>query len=395
MNNFSNILSVAFRSILKNKRRNIFTMIGIIIGISAVITIMSLGNGFKKSTTEEFDDAGAGKNQASISYMTQDMSAPKDNPFKQEDISIVEQVKGVKNAKIKESEDSTYSAKVTNTHGRGEISLKKASHVSDVNEGNGFTKDDNNTQQKVVVIDSKVAKKVFHNAKAAVGQSIYINGEGFKVAGVSDASGTSLEPVVKMPTKTADHYMSNLSQGTPQLLVTVNDGENKKDVAKKVEKELNKKGTGVSDGQYSFADNEEMMKGLGKILDMITYFVAAVAGISLFIAGIGVMNVMYISVTERTEEIAIRRAFGAKGRDIEIQFLVESVVLCLLGGIIGLILGIIIATLVDLATPDMVKSSVSLGSIILAVGVSTLIGIVFGWIPARAASKKELIDIIK
>ena len=395
MNNFSNILSVAFRSILKNKRRNIFTMIGIIIGIAAVITIMALGNGFKKTTNEQFDDAGAGKNQASISYMTQDMSAPKDNPFKQEDISVVEQVKGVKNAKIKESEDSTYSAKVTNTHGRGEISLKKASHVSDVNEGNGFTKDDNNTQQKVVVIDSKVAKKVFHNAKAAVGQSIYINGEGFKVAGVSDASGTSLEPVVKMPTKTADHYMSNLSQGTPQLLVTVNDGENKKDVAKKVEKELNKKGTGVSDGQYSFADNEEMMKGLGKILDMITYFVAAVAGISLFIAGIGVMNVMYISVTERTEEIAIRRAFGAKGRDIEIQFLVESVVLCLLGGIIGLILGIIIATLVDLATPDMVKSSVSLGSIILAVGVSTLIGIVFGWIPARAASKKELIDIIK
>ncbi|MEN2451547.1 FtsX-like permease family protein, partial [Bacillus sp. JR_15] len=172
-------------------------------------------------------------------------------------------------------------------------------------------------------------------------------------------------------------------------------GEDKKEIGKKVEKELNKKGTGVSNGQYSFNDNEEMMKSIGKVLDTITYFVAAVAGISLFIAGIGVMNVMYISVTERTEEIAIRRAFGAKGRDIEIQFLVESVVLCLLGGIIGLILGIIIATVVDIATPDMVKSSVSISSVILAVGVSTLIGVVFGWIPARAASKKELIDIIK
>ena len=105
------------------------------------------------------------------------------------------------------------------------------------------------------------------------------------------------------------------------------------------------------------------------------------------------MNVMYISVTERTEEIAIRRAFGAKGRDIEIQFLVECGPMSY-GGIIGLILGIIIATLIDLVTPEMVKSSVSLGSVILAVGVSTLIGIVFGWIPARAASK-ELIDIIK
>ena len=92
MNNFSNVIAVAFRSILKNKRRNIFTMIGIIIGIAAVITIMSLGNGFKKSTNEQFDEAGAGKDQASISFMTENMEAPKNNPFKQEDISVVEQV---------------------------------------------------------------------------------------------------------------------------------------------------------------------------------------------------------------------------------------------------------------------------------------------------------------
>nr|AFD03083.1 epidermicin locus ABC transporter permease protein [Staphylococcus epidermidis]UVZ00169.1 ABC transporter permease protein [Staphylococcus epidermidis] len=400
MSNFSNILSVAFRSILKNKRRNIFTMIGIIIGIAAVVTIMSLGNGFKKTTNEQFDDAGASKNQASISYMTEDMEAPKDNPFKQEDIRVVEQVKGVKKAKIKENKDNTYSAKITNIHWSGNVELKKVGRVSNVDHGHGFTKDDNDTQEKVVVIDSKVAKKVFSGASNAVGKSIYINGEGFKVVGVGDASsqdtsGMPLETVVQMPTKTANHYMNNLSQDSPQLQITVNDGENKKDVGKKVEKELNKKGSGVSDGQYSLSDNEELMKGFLKIVDMITYFVAAVAGISLFIAGIGVMNVMYISVTERTEEIAIRRAFGAKGRDIEIQFLVESVVLCLFGGIIGLILGIIISVFINLVTPDTVKTSVSVGSIILAFGVSTLIGIIFGWIPARSASKKELIDIIK
>ncbi|WP_436939675.1 ABC transporter permease, partial [Staphylococcus xylosus] len=154
-------------------------------------------------------------------------------------------------------------------------------------------------------------------------------------------------------------------------------------------------GSGISDGSYSYNDTEEMMKGINKVFDGITYFVAAVAGISLFIAGIGVMNVMYISVTERTEEIAIRRAFGAKSRDIELQFLVESVVLCVLGGLIGLILGILIASLVDAVTPDYIKSVVSISSVVIAVGVSMLIGIVFGWIPARAAAKKELIDIIK
>lgn len=259
---------------------------------------------------------------------------------------------------------------------------------------------DNDIEEKVAIIDSKISKKVFNNN--AIGKSIYVNGEGFKVVGVSedsgmgdDSMGMPEEPTVQLPTKTFNKYMSHLSQGMPQLLVTVDKGFAKKDVGKNVEKELNKKGTSTSEGQYSYQDNEEMMKGIGKVLDTITYFVAAVASISLFIAGIGVMNVMYISVTERTEEIAIRRAFGAKSRDIEIQFLVESVVLCIIGGIIGLILGIIIATLIDLVTPEMVKSSVSLGSVILAVGISTLIGIVFGWIPARAASKKELIDIIK
>ena len=387
MNNFSNVISVAIRSILKNKRRNIFTMIGIIIGIASVITIMSLGNGFKKSTTEQFNDAGAGKNQASISYMTENMEAPKNNPFKQEDMSVVEQVNGVKSAKVKEDKDSTYSVKITNTHGSSDASLKKVDKLTDVDEGKGFTNDDN-----------EVLEKVFNNQ--AMGQSIYINGEGFKVVGVSessevDESGMPIESLIQIPSKTFNKYMGNLTQGMPQLLVTVEKGSDKKDVGKKVEKVLNKKGTGVSEGQYSYEDNEAVMKTIGSVLDTITYFVAAVAGISLFIAGIGVMNVMYISVTERTEEIAIRRAFGAKGRDIEIQFLVESVVLCLIGGIIGLILGIIIATLIDLVTPEMVKSSVSLGSVILAVGVSTLIGIIFGWIPARSASKKELIDIIK
>ena len=113
MNNFSNVIAVAFRSILKNKRRNIFTMIGIIIGIAAVITIMSLGNGFKKSTNEQFDEAGAGKDRASISFMTENMDA-KNNPFKQEDISVVEQI-NVKSAKVKIVKNGTYSAKITNT----------------------------------------------------------------------------------------------------------------------------------------------------------------------------------------------------------------------------------------------------------------------------------------
>lgn len=391
MKNLSNIIAISFKSILKNKRRNIFTMIGIIIGIAAVITIMSLGNGFKKTAADEFSDSGAGKNSALISFMTSSGESAKNNPFSQQDIGIVKQIDGVSDAKMKETEDQGYSAKMTNPQKKGDISILKKDEVTRPEEGKGFDSEDNELRKKVVTVDDKIAKDVFN--KDAIGKTLYIDGQGFEVVGIVN---DMMNPkAVSMPSQTFNQYMGNLQQDFPSLQLTIADNANKKEVANKVADKLNKNGSGMPDGSYSYNDTEEMMKGINKVFDGITYFVAAVAGISLFIAGIGVMNVMYISVTERTEEIAIRRAFGAKSRDIELQFLVESVVLCVLGGLIGLILGILIASLVDAITPDYIKSVVSISSVVIAVGVSMLIGIVFGWIPARAAAKKELIDIIK
>lgn len=394
MSRFSNILMVSLRSIMKNKRRNIFTMIGIIIGIAAVITIMALGNGFKKTASEQFSDSGASKDTALISFM-QSMDADiKTDPFSPSDIQLAEREKGVEKAQIKKDKDQAFSAKVTNSRKNGDANIYAKNQFKDVNEGQGFNQGDNAIENKVVTIDSKLAENLFDSSKKAVGESLYINGQGFKIVGVTQGDGFE-NNVVHMPTQTLEHYLPNLTQDFEQLELKIEDGHQKKEVAERVAKVLSKKGSGQAAGSYQYSDMEEMMKGITKIFDGITYFVAAVAGISLFIAGIGVMNVMYISVAERSEEIAIRRAFGAKARDIEIQFLVESVVLCLIGGIIGLLLGIGVASLVDAVTPDYIKSAVSLGSVLLAVGVSTLIGVVFGWIPARAAAKKELIDIIK
>ncbi|WP_114602659.1 ABC transporter permease [Staphylococcus sp. EZ-P03] len=396
MNRFSNILAVSLRSIMKNKRRNIFTMIGIIIGIAAVITIMSLGNGFKKTANEQFSDSGASKDTALISYMQSldSNSNDKIDPFSPSDITLAENVEGVEKAQKKQDKNQSFKAKVTNSQKNGDANIYINKQYKKVSKGKGFTEDDNDLAEKVVTIDKKLAKSLFHQPKKAVNRTLYINGQGFKIAGVTN--GDQFETnTVHMPTKTFESYLPNLTQDFVQLEVKIEEGSNKKDVAQKVAKTLSKKGTGQANGSYQYSDMEQMMKGIEKVFDAITYFVAAVAGISLFIAGIGVMNVMYISVAERSEEIAIRRAFGAKARDIEIQFLVESVVLCLIGGIIGLVLGIAIASLVDAVTPDYIKSAVTLGSVLLAVGVSSLIGIVFGWIPARAAAKKELIDIIK
>lgn len=391
MKNLPNIISVSLKSIMKNKRRNIFTMIGIIIGIAAVITIMSLGNGFKKTASDEFADTGASKGQAMISFMPENMEGSKENPFDKQDIELVKQIDGVTDAKIKEDDSQSYGAKMTNSQKQSDINIFKKDHVNNASEGKGFTQSDNKLKEKVVTIDQTIAKKAFKGD--AIGKTLFIDDQGFKIVGI--VNNPMYENTVNMPSETFNRYMGDLSQELPQLELKVDNDDNKKEIANKAAKLLNKRGSGMSEGSYQYSDMEEVMKSITQVFDAITYFVAAVAGISLFIAGIGVMNVMYISVAERTEEIAIRRAFGAKGRDIEIQFLIESIVLCLIGGIIGLIIGILISKLVEAVTPDMVQSVVSLGSILLAVGVSTLIGIVFGWIPARSASKKELIDIIK
>lgn len=391
MKNLPNIISVSLKSIMKNKRRNIFTMIGIIIGIAAVITIMSLGNGFKKTASDEFADTGASKGQAMISFMPENMEGSKENPFDKQDIELLKQIDGVTDAKIKEDDSQSYGAKMTNSQKQSDINIFKKDLVDNASEGKGFTQSDNELKEKVVTIDQTIAKKAFKGD--AIGKTLFIDDQGFKIVGI--VNNPMYENTVNMPSETFNRYMGDLSQELPQLELKVDNDDNKKEIANKAAKLLNKRGSGMSEGSYQYSDMEEVMKSITQVFDAITYFVAAVAGISLFIAGIGVMNVMYISVAERTEEIAIRRAFGAKGRDIEIQFLIESIVLCLIGGIIGLIIGILISKLVEAVTPDMVQSVVSLGSILLAVGVSTLIGIVFGWIPARSASKKELIDIIK
>ncbi|MCU5746663.1 ABC transporter permease [Staphylococcus sp. SQ8-PEA] len=398
MSNLSNIIAVSFKSIMKNKRRNILTIIGIVIGIAAVMLIMFLGNGFKQTSKDQIESSGAGKDTASIAYFPNTEKVT-ENPFKSDDISVAEEVDGVKSAKVKESDDSGYSSKMTNAEKNKDINVFKTKSLSTVDEGKGFSEEDNDLKNKVVIVDHSIAKKAFHNK--AVGKIIYINNQGFEIVGVADKSSSDpmglggSDNAVQMPSKTFKKYMSDLSQESPSLTVKLTSGANKKEVANKVADKLEKRGSGADEGQYMYQDFDSMSKQFDQIFNMITYFVAAVAGISLFIAGIGVMNVMYISVAERTEEIAIRRAFGAKSRDIELQFLIESIVLCLLGGLIGLIIGILLALLVTAVTPDQVKAVITIGPIILAIGVSTLIGIIFGWVPARAAAKKELIDIIK
>ena len=165
------------------------------------------------------------------------------------------------------------------------------------------------------------------------------------------------------------------------------------EVTNKVLDKLKKSGSMRQQGSYRSFDTAILSKGIGKVLSTITYFITAVAGISLFIAGVGVMNMMYISVSERTKEIGIRRALGATQRSIMIQFLIEGVLLTFTGGVIGYFIGMILAY--GIGSLMKIHVTVDLFTIVVAVGVSTLIGLIFSVMPAREAAKKDLIDILR
>ena len=183
------------------------------------------------------------------------------------------------------------------------------------------------------------------------------------------------------------------SQNTASVTAVLDKGTKPDEVAKKILDKLKKQGSLRNQGTYQSFDSSFLTKGIGKVLSTITYFISAVAGISLFIAGVGVKNMMYISVSERTKEIGIRKALGATQRSIMIQFLLEGVMLIFTGGIIGSLLGIVVAY--SIGAIMKIGIQIDFFTISIAVGVSTLIGLVFSVMPAREAAKKDLIDILR
>ncbi|GAF40242.1 as-48h [Agrilactobacillus composti DSM 18527 = JCM 14202] len=404
------IWQTSIRSIFKNKRRSILTMLGIVIGIAAVVTILAIGHGFSKWTTSQLTNNASGDTQGSISFSAsngQDDSDVISNiGFNDSDVLLAEGVTGVKKAKIESNADQTIFSQTYNFNGKmqNEYIGLVAKDGSEVKYGRALRPSDNQMGLTVAVIDNDVATNVFGTAKAALGRGIDVGGELYEVVGVRAPSNFSFTISVsdsdaynyaniQVPKKAYQAYNRSATTSSNLMNVTVAKGEKTSKVLNNVVKALKASGTQRNSGKYTANDPSEATDAIGNVLGNITTFVACVAGISLFIAGVGVMNMMYISVAERTSEIGIRRAMGATQGNIRLQFLLESATLTIIGGLIGYILGVIAAALVGLALPFPI--SIDLSSFILAFGVSTLVGVVFGVMPASSAAKKDLIDIIR
>lgn len=378
------ILLTALKSILSNKARNFLTMFGIIIGIAAVITIMSVGNGLKQKANS-FSSLGNADGQ--ISIQSKDLNSDQQLSFSKADIQLVETVPGIKRVKmLNKAFPTPVKVQVGDKSSEQNAIIQNSNHKFTVVSGHPISSDAFELGLNQVLISEQLnqkLKKYNHGRKV-----VFINQKGFEVDGIFE-DGQDSEVLIPQRAYVRD-FGSNPNQDLINLYV--DKGFNKKATLKAAAKTLQTKSDSKSQVKFAVVDNKASMKFMNKIIDYIAYFIIFVASISLLIAGIGVMNTMYMTISERTQEIGIRRAFGATKNDIRLQFLFESAMLTLLGGFGGILLGEGICYVIGAFAPF--KPVTSLQAIGVSVGVSVSIGIVFGIIPANQAARKNLIEIL-
>lgn len=385
----------AIRSLWSNKRRSFLTMLGIIIGVAAVITILSLGDGLRVDTLKSLQATEGGEQSTTVNFNSMGAGI-NTSGFNERDIEKVKSNPTVIDAKAQADEEGILYAE-GNINGKSisaPLYLSKKSDSKFVVAGRGFGRSEILLEYPVALVSENIAKKGYRTVENALNASIELNGVHYTIVGViSDRSEVNEGQFYEMEIPRKTYLRSGGGVPTNNLKITFTKGTDVSRETRKIVDNLNSSGSQHAQGNYSFMDMSEMLKGASDAINAITYFIVAIASISLFIAGIGVMNMMYISVSERNQEIGIRMAVGATQRQILCQFLVEAVMLTLTGGMLGYLSGLGIARVVSNFMPF--KSTVSISTFLLAFGTSTFIGLIFGILPAKTASNKNLIEILR
>jgi len=387
-----NLIKTSIYSLKSHKLRVFLTMIGIIIGISSVIAILSVGNGLKAEVNKSMTDTSA--NKINVNFVPDNAYADLSllEPFSKSDPYYLKNVDGVEKA-----EASQGIAGMNFTSGEGTYFDKKAMIILEkyddkqlvVKYGRSFKAGENS--KKIIVLDYKSAETLFGSPGKAIGCGITVNGSIYEVIGVLEEAGTfSLTGGSSYISKESSDDM-NSETTISSLDVYIKAGYDKDKVFENIKSELMQAHPNLK-GEYKLQDPQAITKAFEKIIGGLTAFIALVSGISLFVGGIGVMNIMYVSVTERRREIGIRRAIGAKPKSILLQFLLEAIFVTGIGGLLGIFCGFIFCKIIGIFLPF--PPVMSAGSVVGATATSVLIGIVFGIIPAINASKMDPIKAI-
>lgn len=406
----SETIKLSFSVLRTNKARSFLTGLGIIIGIASVIVIISAGAGAQSLIVNQLNSVGT--NLIGILPGASDSNGPPTSVFgvvitslKYEDAeAIAKQVPNVAAVSSYNSGYATFSYQNSSLDGTyyGVMSSYVEVEDTSVIKGRFFTAEEDRSSARVIVLGSEMAKDLFGD-QDALGEKVRVNKEFFEVIGVMVERGSSgfsnYDGMAFMPAQTAQKIMLGLRYAN-FIRVKINDQSNLDQAVSDISLLLRDRhniGTGeVND--FSVRNTADAIKTLTSITDALKFFLAAIAGISLLVGGIGVMNIMLASVNQRIREIGLRKAVGAKKGDIMVQFLAESIALTLFGGVVGIIIGSVISFLVALIARylgynwDLVVSPFS---ILMGFGVAFAVGVVFGIYPARKASQLNSIEALR
>ena len=385
--------SMSVSNIRHNRMRSFLTMLGIIIGVTAVVALISIVSSVSGEMMSQFESLGTGTLtiQASGYALKRGL-----NESELSELAAIENVDAVapsvsSTADVKSEygfvEDVTID-------GRGYAYLV---HNSDMLlQGRGILPLDEESENRICLIDKTLIKKLFPSGDA-IGQTLRIGSRTFTVAGVTDESSSVMAAMngggngtLMIPYTTAMKLTGN--RKITSLEIYLKDATLSDETADEVEQVLERAFNGKDDS-YRIINMESLLDAMDRVLSMMTTLLAGIAAISLLVGGIGIMNMMLVSVTERTTEIGLRKALGAEPYQIQAQFLIESFLLSFCGGILGLAFGELLV-LIFSAYAD-ISASITLSSAILGLSFSGAIGILFGWAPARKASNLNPIDALR
>lgn len=393
------IFILALRSIRRNKTRSLLTALGIIIGVASVILLVSLGQGLQNYITGQFEDLGTnlvvvlpGKVslESGFSQGPPNFAGSKLTVEQTDEISRLGGAIDLAGAAIELPTAVKYKGKSKYTTVAGVSANYGRIRNLKMLSGRGISEADVTLSRKVAILGTGIADSLFGKGNP-VGKDITIGEEKFSVVGVleklgSGGIGFDVDNFVAIPITSGQRLF-----GMENVMTITVKATSKESVSQAITQTKNYLSRKLKADDYSVVDQSNLLSTITQILSVLTAALGGIAAISLVVGGVGIMNIMLVSVTERTREIGLRKAVGAKPNDILIQFLIEAVVLSLFGGIIGILIGAGGAQIINKFFP----AAVSFWSVMLSFGVSALVGVIFGVAPAIRASRLNPIDALR
>lgn len=403
--NLANLFKIAVRALANNKLRGFLTMLGIIIGVASVITMLAIGQGSKKSIQAEISEMGSnmimiqpgGDMRGGVRQSADNMETLKLKDY--EDIVNETRYVSAVSPSVNSSGQAIYGANNTPTSVYGISPGYMEIRRYKVQDGEMFTEQDINTAAKVCLVGKTVVDNLFPNGENPIGKIIRFQKLPFRIVGILESKGYNSmgmdqDDLILAPYTTIQKKILAIThlQGITCSALKEEYTEQAIDEITEILRR-NHKLKDTDDDDFTIRSQQELSSMLTSTTDMMTVLLAAVAGISLVVGGIGIMNIMYVSVTERTREIGLRMSIGAKGIDILAQFLIESVLISVTGGLIGVFLGVGSSLLVNIVAHFPIY--IQPWSVLLSFIVCTATGIFFGWYPAKKAALLDPIEAIR